>query len=134
MDFFEVHGKDIFVVVDHVSSHLFAKITPDKTFSSAKSAMEEYFHTYSLAYSIQSDGGPAFKNAWQSWLSSIHVSCHLTSPYHSSSNGLVERNLAKIKNALLKIGKVTKEMLQKVVYDLNCLEHQDGSLSPNSKF
>ena len=67
-------------------------------------------------------------------MSSIHVSYHLTSPYKSSSNGLVERNLAKIKNALLKLGRVTKEVLQKVVYELNCLEHQDGSLSPNSKF
>ena len=122
------------MVVDHVSSHLFARITPDTTFGSAKACMEEYFHTYSLCYSIQSDGGPAFRNAWQTWLSSIHVSYCLTAPYNSSSNGLVERNLAKIKNALLKLGRVTKEVLQKVVYESNCLEHQDGSLSPNSKF
>ena len=121
-------------MVDKVSSHLWARITPDKTFTSARSCMEEYFHTCSLCYSIQSDGGPAFRNAWQSWLSSIHVSHHLTSPYHSSSNGLAERNLAKLKNTLLKLGKVTKETLQKVVYKFNCLEHQDGSLSPNSKF
>ena len=45
-----------------------------------------------------------------------------------------ERNLAKVKNAPLKIEKVNKEILNKVVYDLNCLEHQDGSLSPNAKF
>ena len=46
----------------------------------------------------------------------------------------MERNLAKVKNALQKIGKVNKEILNKVVYDLNCLEHQDGSRSPNAKF
>ena len=65
VDFFEIHRKDIFVVVDHVSSHLFARITPDKTFGSAKACMEEYFHTYSLAYTIQSNNSPAFRNAWQ---------------------------------------------------------------------
>ena len=109
VDFFEVHGRDVFLVVDHVSSHIFARLTPDKSFASAKAAMEEYFHLYSLPYTVQSDNGPAFRNQWLSWLEGIHVSCHFTSPYRSSSNGLVERNLAKVKNALLKIGKVNKK-------------------------
>ena len=134
VDFMEVLGKDIFLVVDHVSSHVYGKITTDKSFNSAKVALEEYFHLYSLPYSIQSDNGPAFRNQWLQWLSDIHVSCHFTSPYRSSSNGLVERSVAKVKNALLKLGKVTKEILGKVVFDLNCTEHQDGSNSPSVKF
>ena len=35
MDFLEVMGKDIFLVADHVGSHVLGKITTDKSFSSA---------------------------------------------------------------------------------------------------
>ena len=130
----EVHSKDIFVVVDWVSSHVIARLTPDKSFASAKAALEEYLHLYSLPYSVQSDNGPSFRNSWMNWLQSLHISCHYTSPYRSASNGLVERNLGKIKSTLLKLGKVNKEILGRVCYELNCLEHADGSLSPNEKF
>ena len=46
----------------------------------------------------------------------------------------MECSVGKVKNALLKLGKVNKEILKKVIYDLNCTEHQHGSDSPNVKF
>ena len=134
MDFMEVMGKDVFLVADHVSSHVFGKITPDKSFSSAQSAMEEYFHLYSLPYQVQSDNGPAFRNKWLQWLESLHINCHFTSPYRSKSNGLIERNVGKVRAAIEKLGKLTKETLKKVIYDLNSTPHQDSSDSPNAKF
>ena len=127
VDFLEVMGKDIILVVDHVSSHVFGKITTDKSFSSAKSALEEYFHLYSLPYTAQSDNGPAFRNQWLNWLESLHITCHFTFPYRSCSNGLIERNVGKVKSALLKLGRLTKETLKKVIYDLNCTPRQDNS-------
>ena len=69
-----------------------------------------------------------------SWLQSLHISCHFTSPYRAASNGLVERNIGKIKSALLKMGRVDKDILSRTCYELNCQEHADGSLSPNEKF
>ena len=47
---------------------------------------------------------------------------------------LIERNIGKVKSAFLKLGKLTKETLKKVIYDLNCTPHQDNSDSPNAKF
>ena len=36
VDYAELQGKDVFLVVDCVSSHFYAEITPNKSFESAK--------------------------------------------------------------------------------------------------
>ena len=60
MDYAELLGKGVFLVVDCVSSHVYAEIIPNKSFESAKKPLEGYMHLYSLPYVIQSDNGPAF--------------------------------------------------------------------------
>ena len=60
VDFADILGKDVMLIVDRVSGHLYTEITSNKTFEAAKKTMAAYFHTYSLPYTIQSDGGPAF--------------------------------------------------------------------------
>ena len=55
VDYAEILGKNIFLIVDRVSSHVFGRITPDKSFNSAKQVLEDYMHTYTLPYQVQSD-------------------------------------------------------------------------------
>ena len=113
--------------MDRVSSHIYAEITKDKTFESAKKVMTTYFNSYGLPYKVTSDGGPCFKNKWMSWLDSLSISSHITSAYRSESNGLVERSIGKLKASVEKIGDLNKELLLKVLFEINISPVQDKS-------
>ena len=134
VDFAEIFNKDILLIVDKVSSHVYGEITRDKTFESMKKVMENYFHTYTLPYQVTSDNGPYFRNKWSSWMDSMNITTHFTSPYRSQSNGLIEKTVGKVKNSLERIGQISKDILSKVVCEIISTPHQDGTDSPSSKY
>ena len=134
VDYCDFGSKSILVIVDKVSSHMYAMLSKDKTFESAQKIMLEYFHHYSLPYLVTSDGGPCFRNKWSTWLDSIADNTHTTSAYRASSNGLVERQIGRLKASLERIGSVTKESLLKLLFELNTTAMQDGTGSPSAKF
>ena len=96
--------------------------------------MLDYFHTFGLPYLVTSDGGPCFRNKWSTWLDSMAVNTHTTSAYRAASNGLVKRQIGRLKASLERIGEVTKESLMRLLFELNTSAVQDGTGSPASKF
>ena len=72
-DFCDIFGKNVLVVCDRVTSHIYAEVTKDKSFESAKGVMLTYFHTYGLPYKISSDGGPSFRSQWLAWLDKMSI-------------------------------------------------------------
>ena len=134
VDFCDVFSKSVLVVCDRVTSHIYAEVTKDKSFESAKGVMMTYFHTYGLPYKISSDGGPSFRNKWMAWLDKMSITSHITSAYRSESKGLVERSIGKLKASAERIGEINPTILLKVLFEINVTPTQDLTGSPASKF
>ena len=54
----------------------------------------------------------------------MNITTHFTSPCRSKSNGLIKRQVGKVRSALEMIGKLTKIILSKVVFDLNSMHNR----------
>ena len=68
------------------------------------------------------------------WLDKMSITSHITSAYHSESNGLVERSIGKLKASAEKIGEINPTILLKILFEINVTPTQDLTGSPASKF
>jgi len=95
-------NKYLLSIIDVFSRFIvLAPLSSLETKTVTKSLKEKWFNNFGLPDLIISDGGTYFTSvAMQGFLKSLSISHHITSPYHPSSNGLVERSFYTIKDRI----------------------------------
>ena len=103
LDFMEFKGKDILVLKDRILGYLYAKITKNKPTASATKFLMTYLNLFGLPHRVTSDGGPAFRDSFTSFLRGHDVLHHPTSAHRPQSNGLVECGVRSLRDVLAKL-------------------------------
>ena len=119
IDYASFGNRKMIVIKDRASGFLNVVETKNQTTEEAMRAIHEWSFTYGLPHVVRSDGGPAFRKGFSSYLEGMGILHKLSSPYNSQSNGLAERGVRQIKDVLQKKKKVDKQELQKIVFDIN---------------
>ena len=120
VDYASFGNKKMIVMKDRASGFLNVVETKNQTTEEAMKAIHEWSFTYGLPHVVRSDGGPAFRKGFSSYLEGMGILHKLSSPYNSQSNGLAERGVRQIKDVLQKKKeKVNKQDLKKIVFDIN---------------
>lgn len=98
-------GKILFIVVDAYSKWPEVKVVPSTSSAAVIKALRDMFSTHGLPDTIMTDNGTAF-TSWdfKEFLRRNGVKHVLSSPYHPSSNGQVERMVGTVKQHLRKMG------------------------------
>ena len=101
IDFAEYKGEMFFVVVDAHSKWLDVVLMTSTTSEKTQNVLRRMFARNGLPREIVSDNGPQFiAEDFREFLNSNGVKHTLTAPYHPASNGLAERAVQTLKNAL----------------------------------
>ena len=115
MDFASIGTKKYLILKDKSTGFLHAKITKDQTTSEAQKVVHEWAYTFGVPHVIKTDGGPAFRDAFKSYLMGLGIDHVVTSAYNPQSNGLAERWVHQIKDMIKKSRtKPTPAMLREI--------------------
>ena len=91
------------MAVDKVSQFMLCKLIPNQKTSTVSKVLEEWSLMLGLPKVIKSDGGPCIKSGrFSKFCQEYGISHILTSPYHPSSNGQIERSIGEIKKLMQK--------------------------------
>ena len=106
-------GAILVIITDAFSKWIEVKITNSLSTAATVNVLDELFAAYGVSVTIVSDNGTCFTSAeFKDYLSIVGVKYHKrTAPYHTSSNGQMERFVQTVKNALKNLG-TTKRTLQ----------------------
>lgn len=104
MDFFEFNKRIYLLVVDYYSKFIEISImNSNHNSESVIIQLKSIFSRHGIPEILISDNGPSFNSVkFKSFTSEWGISHITSSPYHSKSNGLVERTIGTIKNMLQK--------------------------------
>ena len=98
-----IQNKMVLVVVDSHSKWIEAHVVNSATSQATIETLQLVFATHGLPETIVSDNGTAFTSGEFATFTRSNGIKHLTSaPYHPASNGLAERAVQTLKNALKK--------------------------------
>ena len=90
-----------------------------------------FFATHGLPEQIVADNGSSFASAeFQKFMEQNRVKHIFTSPYHSSSNGLAERAVQTLKNAVNKLEGPMEVRLTKFLFKYHVTPQTTTGLSP----
>ena len=84
------------IIKDKASGFIDVKATKDQTTAEAQRCVHEWAFTFGLPHEIKTDGGPAFREGFQSYLMGLGIGHTPTSAYNPRSNGLAERGVRQI--------------------------------------
>ena len=105
-------GKVFFLAVDSYSKWLEIHMISDATTSKTITLLRQIFAQYGLPSQIVSDNGPQFtSDDFKQFMRSNGIKHILTSPYHPSSNGAIEKLVRTFKQSM-KAGSSDKYPLQ----------------------
>ena len=96
--------------------------------------MKKFIHTFNRPWLAYSDGGPAFGQKFTKFLEAFHINHHLTSAHRPTSNGDAESGVKSVKNLLLKIGKISEQLVEESVFNVNNEPASSGAGSPAERF
>lgn len=103
MDLFEINNKKYLIVVDYFSKYPEIVLLNSSNSSSVITHLKSIFARHGIPNIVISDNGPPFNSKELSDFMREWYIQHITSsPYHSRSNGLVERSIRTIKDILKK--------------------------------
>jgi hypothetical protein len=103
VDFFSYQHHDYILVVDYFSKFISVQALASKTASSVVGILKNLFCVQGLPQVIFSDNGPPFNSLlFKQFAQKYNITLETSSPYHSQSNGMVERSIQTIKNMLVK--------------------------------
>lgn len=105
-DIFQIGSQHFLLIVDSYSG--FTDYTKLSTLSSMTviEALKNWFAVHGIPDFLDSDGGPQYASAeFRKFATEWSFTHRTSSPHYPRSNGLAERNVATIKNILLKCSK-----------------------------
>lgn len=106
VDFFELPNKEYYLIaVDYFSKYPEIQLLKGGKHSSETviTSLKSIFSRHGIPYDLVTDGGPPFTSAiFKDFTNNWNINHIVTSPYHSQSNGLVERTIGTIKHLLTK--------------------------------
>ena len=126
--------ESVLVVKDHHSRFIWARLTPNKECKTVIRFLTRYLHTFDRPSVVLSYGGPCFGPEFTKFLEAYHIQHHLTSAHYDRSNGDVEAGVKSIKSILIKIGKVTNQLVAKTAFDNNNQLAPSGQGTPAEMF
>ncbi|XP_065182448.1 uncharacterized protein K02A2.6-like [Sycon ciliatum] len=98
-----VEGKMLLVIVDSFSKFIEVHQVSSATSASTIAKLRQTFATHGLPLQLVSDNGSVFtSDEFQRFCSANGIKHTRSSPYHPASNGLAERAIQTVKNALQK--------------------------------
>lgn len=104
VDLFDFDSLKYLLVVDYFSKFVeIAHLNNNSTASNVIRHLKSIFSRHGIPYSLQSDNGPPFSsNEFAAFTAQWQIEHITSSPYHSRSNGMVEKAIGTIKNIFKK--------------------------------
>ena len=135
MDYATFENRKYMIMKDKASGFIDVKATKDQTTAEAQRCVHEWAFTFGLPHEIKTDGGPAFREGFQSYLMGLGIGHTPTSAYNPQSNGLAERGVRQIKDVLKKTKKKpTAQDLREMVFNINNHEQKGDAGSAAKRF
>jgi transposase InsO family protein len=120
--------KEYLIIVDHLSNFVDVHIRSSRTSQQVVSALWKTFRYFDLPQEVVCDNGRQFiSSVFREFLQKLNIELRLTPPYHSQSNGKVERAIRTFK---LFINKNVSESSN--LHELISMFCMVINLSPNS--
>ncbi|KAK7584247.1 hypothetical protein V9T40_008790 [Parthenolecanium corni] len=105
-DIFQLGTKHFLLIADSYSGFVDYKQLTTLTSYPVIQALKYWFSIHGIPDYLDSDGGPQFSSAeFAAFAKSWHFTHRISSPHYPQSNGLAERNVATVKNILMKCAK-----------------------------
>ena len=125
-------GKIFFVLVDAHSKWMDAHIVSSASSGNVISVLKSVFATHGLSETVVSDNGTAFASAeFRAFLKRNGIKQITSAPYHPSTNGLAERAVQTLKNALRKANsKDITANLARFLFHYRTTPHSTTGLTP----
>ena len=101
-DLFSLQGKNYLVASDRYSGMIWCDRLNSTTTDAVSSKLDYWFTDFGYPIHIRTDGGPQFRQLFDSWCSSKGIIHQLSSPYHPESNGHAENAVKNSKFLLEK--------------------------------
>ena len=124
-------GKTLFVLVDAHSKWLEASVVASTSSEQAIKALRRVFATHGLPEVLVSDNGTAFTSTeFQTFVKRNGFRHVKTAPYHPASNGLAERAVQTVKEALKKSSGDMEACLIRFLFQYRLTPHSTTGRSP----
>ena len=135
IDYATFQGENYLLVVDAHTKWLEVYNMKSTTSFKTIEVLREMFSRYGLCRELVSDNGPQFtSDEFKDFLRENGIKHTFTPPYHPSSNGLAERAVQTVKNALKKHvvedGKTSPKRLQQFLLNYRTTPHATTGKSP----
>ncbi|XP_026546054.1 uncharacterized protein K02A2.6-like [Notechis scutatus] len=102
-----VHGRTFLVIVDSFSKWIDLALLPSTTTLAITKALTRLFVTHGLPDTLVSDNGPQFTSCeFEIFAANLGIRHALTAPFHPASNGMAERAVRSVKEALERFGPI----------------------------
>ncbi|XP_026582351.1 uncharacterized protein K02A2.6-like, partial [Pseudonaja textilis] len=99
-----VHGRTFLVLVDSYSKWIDLALLPSTTTQAIVKALIRLFVTHGLPDTLVSDNGPQFTSCeFSMYVANLGIRHILTAPFHPASNGMAERAVRSVKEALARL-------------------------------
>ena len=97
------------------------------TTAEAQNVVHEWSFNFGVPHVIKTDGGPAFREGFKSYLLGLGISHVTTSAYNPTSNGLAERGVRQIEDVIkMSKKKPSVSELREYVFSINNHEQVQG--------
>ena len=124
-------GKIIFVMVDAHSKWLEAAVVSSTSSQQAIRVLRQVFSCHGLPEVLVSDNGTAFTSTeFQTFVQRNGFRHIRSAPYHPATNGLAERAVQTVKNALRKTSRDIDTCLSRFLFQYRLTPHSTTGRSP----
>ena len=131
VDWCEEAGHNYHLAVDNASGFLWAREFTNKITKESLEHVKSIIHTMGRFGEVLLDNGPSYREQWDTELASLGMDAVHGAPYHPQSQGLVEKNVDRVKQMIRKMGYLRNSEFQDMVMSLNFMaSSQPGVGSP----
>ena len=131
-DFFHEKGRNYLILVDRFSGYIWVRKTQSQTTDTVIKLMTPIFREFGFPQSVESDGGPCYRDAFTEWCRSNGIHHIKSSAEWHRSNGLSEAAVSNAKT-LLKKHESNWEIFEVALAEFNRDPRRDG-YSPAQMF
>ena len=124
-------GKTFFVIVDTHSKWMETAVVSSPSSQQAMRVLRHTFATHGLPDILVSDNGTAFTSAeFQFFVKADSFRLVRSAPYHPATNGLAERAVQTLKNALKQMAGDVETCLARFLFQYRVAPHSTAGQSP----
>ena len=137
IDFAEIEGLQVLIIIDFHSKWIEAKPLHTATAATTIQALKTFFSNFGLPDEIFSDNGPHFTaQQFQEFCKCNGIKHSHVLPYHPASNGAAERAVQVVKSAMKKMTSPTSlpRKLAEFLLIYRSMPHAATGLQPDKLF